>query len=367
MTRRQSLQLLSASGLGVALPALAEPSSTETFVRMIEEHRAKHRMPAMAAAVVRGKNVLAMGGSGFRKNGGKESIGSEDVWHMGSLTKSMTGVLLAKAVEAGKFAWEDPLAKHLPNCHESLAKVTLLEIAEHRAGFAHSGPPKLWEQLRQRPGTPQELRAWWVPQAIGEKPATPPGSEVYSNFGYVLLGYLLEKDGVAWETQLLEDLAKPWGLQKVGFGPTDAIWAHDKDGRPVARGPLADNPAALGPAGTVHMSLADLAKYTYLHLLAPTVKNGLKAESWERLHTSRHQPKTPQVGAPGVGWFATERPWAKGPCFTHSGSNTLNYAVVWVAPKADLGLCVVCNQGGEKASKACDELFGKMIAWQEKV
>lgn len=46
---------------------------------------------------------------------------------------------------------------------------------------------------------------------------------------------------------------------------------------------------------------------------------------------------------------------------THAGSNTMNYAVVWMAPLKDFAVLVMTNQGGDEAAKACDEAAGALI------
>ena len=47
--------------------------------------------------------------------------------------------------------------------------------------------------------------------------------------------------------------------------------------------------------------------------------------------------------------------------FTHAGSNTLNYAVVWMAPLKRFAVAVATNQGGDEAAKACDQVAGALI------
>jgi len=71
-------------------------------------------------------------------------------------------------------------------------------------------------------------------------------------------------------------LFEPLGMNSSGFGApghsgkVDQPWATKRDCspgfEPVPPGPQADNPPAIGPAGTVHCSLADLAAYAAFHL-----------------------------------------------------------------------------------------------------
>ena len=65
-----------------------------------------------------------------------------------------------------------------------------------------------------------------------------------------------------------------------------------------------------------------------------------------------------------LGWLVATRPWAGpgGRVLTHAGSNTMNYAVAWLAPEGKFGILVVTNQGGPAATRATDAVVGRLIA-----
>ncbi len=89
----------------------------------------------------------------------------------------------------------------------------------------------------------------------------------YSNSNYIIAGAILEKlNDISWEELIEKRLFKPLGMTSTGFGPMgsrdniEQPWAHqivDDDLIPV----YADNPPVLGPAGRVHCSITDWAKY----------------------------------------------------------------------------------------------------------
>ena len=62
-----------------------------------------------------------------------------------------------------------------------------------------------------------------------------------------------------------------------------------------------------------------------------------------------------------LGWAVTKRPWAKGLVLTHSGSNTIWFATVWIAPKTNRIFVAATNRGDDTASKGVDAAFGPMI------
>ena len=56
------------------------------------------------------------------------------------------------------------------------------------------------------------------------------------------------------------------------------------------------------------------------------------------------------------------RPWG-GRVLTHSGSNTVWYATIWLAPEQGFGVVTACNQGGEPGTRACDDAASAAIQW----
>ena len=67
----------------------------------------------------------------------------------------------------------------------------------------------------------------------------------------------------------------------------------------------------------------------------------------------------------GFGWNITTRPWANGAVWTHTGTNTMNYAVMWLAPNRKFAVVVATNMGGDVGGKGIDEaasaLIGKVL------
>jgi CubicO group peptidase (beta-lactamase class C family) len=151
-------------------------------------------------------------------------------------------------------------------------------------------------------------------------------------------------------------------MSGVGFGAPgspgqpDQPWGH-AGSAPVEPGPTADNPAAIGPAGTVHATMDDLALYFQLHL--DGARGGATALLAPESFSKLHQP----VGATGYacGWAIADRPWANGRTLSHAGSNTLWYAVVWIAPVRGFGVFAVTNAGGDAAARATDDAATVLI------
>ena len=128
----------------------------------------------------------------------------------------------------------------------------------------------------------------------------------------------------------------------------------------MAPGPRADNPPGIAPAGTVHCALADWAKFVGLHLRGARNELSDKEAKIIRAETIRRLQQPPAGADYACGWAIAERDWG-GRVLTHSGSNAMWFAVVWMAPEKDFAVLVVTNVGNEAARKACDEAAGALI------
>jgi CubicO group peptidase (beta-lactamase class C family) len=332
----------------------------------------RHKLPGMVAALVEGERTVGLGATGVRRRGSPEKVTVDDRFHIGSCTKSMTATLCATLVEQGRLSWDTSLSQAFPKLaekmHRDYRSVTLEQLLTHRGGLpgdlSHGW---LLGLLRLHTGTPTEARQFLLESVVTRPPAAMPGTKyIYSNAGYAIAGHTAETAvGRPWEALLEERLFHPLGMSTAGFGAPgkegllDEPRGHASSGKPVEPGPFADNPVAIAPAGTVHCSIEDWAKYIVLHLRGGQGKSEfLKPETFKKLHTPVGDDASPRYA---MGWLAAERDWGGGTVLTHAGSNTMWFAVVWLAPKRDFAVLVACNQGGDQATKACDEAAGAVI------
>ncbi len=332
---------------------------------LLEPIQQKYNLPALAGAIVTSKNLVAIGVVGVRKRGTDIPVTINDKWHLGSDTKAMTATLIGALVEQNKLAWETTIDEIFPDQAKTmqleLRKVTLLQLLSHRSGL----PANLFWNLIQKTESIQDQRQAVVKIASNSKLLSKPGSKfIYSNLGYVIAGAMAEKvTNTSWEDLMSKIIFGPLEMKSAGFGGTgtpgkiDQPWGHGSNGKPVGgNGPAMDNPLVLGPAGTVHCSLQDWAKFVADQLRGERGEDALlKADTYKRLHSP------PFGGDYALGWLVTQRKWGGGTVLTHAGSNTMNYAVVWMAPVRNLAVLVCTNQGGDKAAKGCDEAAGALI------
>jgi CubicO group peptidase (beta-lactamase class C family) len=316
----------------------------------------------MAAAVLQGNRIVATGAAGVREKGKEARVLPTDRFHLGSCTKAMTATLCGMLVEDGLLSWSRTLGEAFPDVKmdPKWRRVTLEQLLVQRSGVPGDVPDPLWERLLLRRGTAAEQRRTLVEGLLAGPPDHDPGTTfVYSNANYALAGAMAESAAKRpWEDLLRERLLKPLGMESAGFGAPgdprtlDDPRGHGEDGTPVEPGPGADNPPAIAPAGAVHASLPDWAKFASLHLDAARGRPRLlKRETFARLHEA---PKSDGDGY-AMGWIVRERDGSMGRLLAHAGSNTMWYADLRIFPERDLVVLVAANQGGDVAERACED------------
>lgn len=263
--------------------------------------------PGVAAGWQRGKASATLLVDGSRSVDAEAPIRQADRWHIGSIGKSMTATLAARAVEAGAIGWDSTittvLGGEIEGIHPGFADVTLLHLLSHRSGLpAAAGEDGLADYPQQRGPDIHQERLRLARAVLTVAPATPMGTAMaYANANYVIVGAMLETLlGEPWEALIEAQLFRPLGLASAGIGLPGRQGRLDQPvghtigagGKRIAH--FSDLPAVLGPAGLIHMNLADLLAYLAMH----RDRRGrlLGKESWERLHTA------PFGGNYALGW-----------------------------------------------------------------
>lgn len=337
--------------------------------QLLKPIRQKYNMPAMAAALVTSDGIQYVGAVGVRRRGTETPVELDDLWHLGSDGKIITSTLIARLVERGQLRWDTTLGEVFPELatqmNADFRQVTLLQLLSH-----HAGLPQNLDLRKYLGDNAQELRLRAVRDELAKEPESEPGSTfAYSNLGYIIAAAMVEKiTGKTWEKIITDEVFQPLQMNSAGFGGTgtpgkiDQPWPHTKDGTPVVEnGPDVDNPPVMGPAGRIHCSIQDWAKFVQDQLRGARGEPALlKPESYEKLQTQ------PFGGDYALGWSVLSRSWGGGKVLNHCGDNTMNFANVWVAPKKNIAILVCVNQSGDKAFKATDAAVGAMMKLVQK-
>jgi len=167
-------------------------------------------------------------------------------FRLGSITKQFTAACILLLEERGKLKTDDPVKKYMVDAPAAWDKVTIFHLLTHTSGIPSftsfsDYPKREWETI-----TPQQLVDWFRDKPLEFEPGT---KWNYSNSGYVLLGYLIEKiSGQSYADFVQQNIFTPLGMKDSGYDSNSAIIEHRASGyAPGKNGP--EN------AGFVNMSI----------------------------------------------------------------------------------------------------------------
>jgi CubicO group peptidase (beta-lactamase class C family) len=213
------------------------------------------RLPSVVAGLVRDGEPVWFGTYGGPAVEGHDPFDVQ--YRIGSITKTMTAVLVLQLVRDGRISLDAPASTVLGDV--GYADRSLRTLLAHSSGMQSEPAGSWWE--RSEGVTWDEL----VTANDGSGSAFPSGERFhYSNLGYALLGEVAARLlGTTWWQAVQDRILTPLGMTRTSYLPAGAA-AQGQSVHPYD-GTLVDEPAtdtgALAPAGQVWATISDLATY----------------------------------------------------------------------------------------------------------
>ena len=318
--------------------------------------------------MVRGDGTVETGVAGVASLETGRPLTLEDSFEWGSLTKSVTGTLIARLIADGLLAPGTRVADVFPDMPmlAGYADITLAQLMRHEAGLQPYTriTPELAQRLALYEGNEQQQRRAFVADVLQEEPVGPPGAQfVYSNADIVVAAAMAEAvTGKDWETLVREYVFAPAGMDGAFFGaPSDADPTATRghilrQGQPLMPAPAnmyANLGLLMGPSGDVSSPVADMARYALFHLAGEREgAGGIPAPLFAMLHNA--DPASQVAGPLGrynYGWGIPQEAILPGRReYWHNGSDGTYYAELRILPGAtaeqDLAVFMFVNAAG---------------------
>jgi len=360
----RSTTLLLSLALAAALPASAAGPSP--FTPMLDSTVEHHHLPGIAMAVVDNGQVVFTGTRGERRAGSGEPIDADTLFKIASNSKAMTAAVLARLVDRGLLAWDDPVTKYLPQFRMHDPWVTqhmqVRDLLIHNSGLGlGAGDLMLW------PEPNAFTRADIIAGLEHLKPVTSFRSGyAYDNLMYVVAGEVAAAAGGKPYDQLLrEEVFSPLGMTRCQAG----TWSVAKVGNvaqphaPREGGNVVVNAdTEIAPdltsmaAGGIRCSLRDMTRWMQV-LLDPTRVPGWLSEPQRRALWTAHMPMplgerqrrwdNAHFSAYGYGWRLSDMDgqWK----VAHTGTLSGMYSSLALLPDRKVGVVILINGEGEDA------------------
>ncbi len=275
------------------------------------------------------------------------------LYEIGSVSKTMTGLVTAQAVLDGKLALDSDINRYLDNTLLNLSPaskpITIRDILTH-----HSGIPHNLADLSPNLDRSNASRDVFLDALNHPALKKTPGQFQYSNIAPELLAHILE---IVYE-QPFEQLLKNTLMAKAEMENTmitmsDTDFAHfaygyNETGQKMPA--LTDKPKLWGAGGQVKSTMPDILKYMALQLgqLDPAVK-----ESQKRL--------TPDTSLARLGYFWQQQTNQEGTYLQHHGGlyGTQNWLILY--PSYDIGISVISNVSFDGVSNGLREVADSIV------
>jgi D-alanyl-D-alanine carboxypeptidase len=335
-----------------------------------------------AVLVAVGEEVIYTRGLGLANREWNIPATTDTKFEIWSVTKTFTAVAILQLQERGKLRIDDKmcgyLKKYLPNCPRQWQAITIRHLLAHTAGldglhkdksglgFFNAG--ELFCQLCRTKTTPKEVLDLYGDEPLHFEPGT---HSSYSNFGYYLLGLVIEQaSGKSYEEALREQIFLPSRMANTGlnrselilpkragkylgdpvaeekyFACEESIACRDKGQRkvPLINGEY-DDPSWIFSAGALYSTVEDLCNYGRALLAGKLLNTGTRELMWTAVSVPYYLPpkSSPQVIASvkgkraeyGLGWET--RPVAGRRCFHHMGAGRSTGGMFTLCPDENL-------------------------------
>lgn len=228
------------------------PETARRVDDLVAEAQSAGRVPSLLLGVVRDGALVHLAGAGEHPR-----PDADLQYRIGSISKTMTAVLVLQLRDAGRLDLDDPVRRHLPG--SGADALTLRQLLGHASGLQREPDGDWWE--RSAGGDLAALLAGLTAEKV---PYPPHRGFHYSNLAYGVLGGVLERiTGTGWYDLLRERILEPLGMRRTTYQATE----------PYARGyvvhpwydTLREEPrtdtGAMAPAGQLWSTATDLATW----------------------------------------------------------------------------------------------------------
>jgi CubicO group peptidase (beta-lactamase class C family) len=335
------------------LPSHAAPAGAADFAGEADRYLARLEQQSQFSGTVlvarRGQVLLKQGyGLANREHGVANT--PQTKFRLGSVTKQFTAMCILMLEEQHKLHITDPIAHYVPDCPKAWEPITIEHLLTHTSGIPGftEFPDNL--QHERLPATVEATVGRFRDKPLGFAPGE---RFKYSNSGYVLLGYIIERvTGQKYETVVAEKIFAPLGMKNSGYDHPSTVLTHRAAGYSRKDEALVncvhfemDTPHA---AGALYSTVEDLLLWDqalYTEKLVP-------ASRLEAMFT-------PRKGEYGYGWFLHEQGSRK--YMEHGGGIAGFVTSIARYPEDRVVIIVLCNfdtaQPGKISRDLADMLF----------
>ena len=331
------------------------PAEIAELKRFVTTAQGELGVPGISVGVVQDGRVAFAGGFGVRELGKKAPVDENTLFMVGSNTKALTTLMLAKLVEEGKFAWETPVTAIDPTFKLGSAETTASVRLKHLVCACTGTPRNDWNILEIRGSTPKQkldgLATFAPTSKLGEMFQYSDLLVAAAGFVGGHVAYPELELGAAYDKAMQTRVLGPLGMtattldHRLASRRPNRATAHtpDRNGKQaLAMMELNDVIIAQRPAGAAWSNVRDMLKYVQVELASGTLPDGKRYVAAEPLLARRApQVSMDEHASYGLGLVVERR---YGVHFVYHGGDAVGYhsGMVWF-PEHGVGGVILTN------------------------
>ena len=323
----------------------------------ITSHVEEYNIPSLVVGIIKEGKVARYFSTGTRDRKSTQRVNEHTIFQLASLTKSFTAILANYMINEGKLDLEESIITYLPQSLptatlEKLRPITVEHVLQHRAGLPRGA--------QNEPKTPfgLPLKASDYSEAdllenlnLLELQYEPDTKWDYSNFGYSLMGYLLERvSGLSYEALIQQYIAEKLNMPHTTISLTATQQKHlATPYRPDMRN-MKTRPWEFGKlvaAGGIFSSVSDLSQLMIKQMEA--YENYEQAGSLSPFILTHHKKPMGKSGYPYYGFGCFENQSSIDTSLIHYGhsGDVDGYASQFsFVPSKKTGIIMLTSCGG---------------------
>lgn len=207
-------------------------------------------------------NILLEKGYGYKDIKAKTNNDSNTIFQIGSITKQFTSAIILQLQQQQKLSVQDKLSKYIPDYPHG-DSITLENLLTHTSGiYNYTNNGAFMQLLSTKPIRRDSLLSLFKNQSLDFRPGE---KFSYSNSGYILLGYIIEKvTGKPYFQVVRENIFQPLQMTHSGFNFTGLVSPDKATGytSPTSTDPqpIVDSSVSFA-AGAIYTTAGDLYKW----------------------------------------------------------------------------------------------------------
>ncbi len=324
-----------------------EQHKIELINKEVEALMLKENIPAISLAIVVNGNEKKFLNYGHKDRSKKQKIDENSIYQIASLSKMFIGIITQHLILEGKIKANQPVTHFLNHplkkkTFKKLNKITIEALLHHTAGV----PPNGKSAYKRRDGEPYVYNYTLtdLKKNLKKMKIKSAGEHKYSNFGYALLAFILEKASNSTYDELLQKyIIEPYGLESTALSlPTNkneqVVTPYKKDKR-LEEMQLWEM-GKLGPPSAIYSSTDDLTKIMIAQIEAYRLYNNKNNNALVLTENI-----IPIYGDSGIHYGYGMVKWTN-ETFGHGGDMDGFESDYSITPNKNYGIVILTSSGG---------------------